>query len=137
MDAKKEATKLPETSIITYFADMEDPRSGQNITHPLINIVTIAIFGVISGVDGWVDIERDGKAKQAWLSRFLDLTNGIPSHDTFGAFFAGWMRKPFKRVLSNGQRLYASRNRANESPWMARSYGVVKSGAKVARGSGW
>ena len=77
----------PESSIMRYFADMEDPRTGDNITHPLINVVMIAILGVICGADGWVDIERYGNAKREWLSSFLDLKEGIPSHDTFGRVF--------------------------------------------------
>jgi hypothetical protein len=40
---------FPETSIMSYFADIEDPRSGQKTTHPLIDIVIIAILGVICG----------------------------------------------------------------------------------------
>lgn len=78
---------FPETSIMSYFSDMDDPRIGQNITHPLINIVMIAILGVICGADGWVDIERYGNAKKEWLSSFLDLEKGIPSHDSFGRVF--------------------------------------------------
>lgn len=87
MVAKKGAAMFPETNIMSYFADMDDPRTGQNITHPLINIVTIAILGVICGADGWVDIERYGNAKKDWLSRFLNLEKGIPSHDSFGRVF--------------------------------------------------
>jgi predicted transposase YbfD/YdcC len=78
---------FPDLSIMSYFADMEEPRSGQNITHPLLNIVTIAMLGVICGADGWVDIERYGNAKKEWLGSFLDLEKGIPSHDTFGRVF--------------------------------------------------
>lgn len=78
------AAILPETSIFAYFADLENPRQAKNRKHPLINIIAIAILGVICGADHWVDIERYGKAKQAWLGQFLDLRNGIPSHDTFG-----------------------------------------------------
>ena len=44
MVAKKGAAMFPETNIMSYFADMEDPRTGRNISHPLINIVTIAIL---------------------------------------------------------------------------------------------
>ena len=76
-----------ETSIMSYFEDIEDPRTGENITHPLVNIVTIAILAVICGADGWTDVERYGKAKQEWLGEFLELEKGIPSHDTFGRFF--------------------------------------------------
>lgn len=87
MVAQKGDAMLPETSVLFYFADLDDPRSGQNITHPLLNVVVIAILGVICGADSWVDIERYGNAKKDWLSHFLDLANGIPSHDTFGRVF--------------------------------------------------
>lgn len=78
---------LLETSILAYFDELDDPRIEKNQKHPLINIISIAILGVICGADTWVDIERYGKAKAEWLSTFLDLKNGIPSHDTFGRVF--------------------------------------------------
>jgi len=81
----------PEESIMAYFAKVEEPRSGQNISHPLINILTIAVLGVICGADGWVDVERYGEAKKEWLGTFLDLKKGIPSHDTFGRVFS-WIK---------------------------------------------
>lgn len=76
-----------EKSILQDFADLEDFRIERNRIHPLINIVTIAILGVICGADTWVDIERYGEAKAEWLGGFLDLKHGIPSHDTFGRVF--------------------------------------------------
>lgn len=78
---------LPETSIVAHFARLDDPRDERNRKHPLINIISIAILGVISGADTWVDIERYGQSKRNWLATFLDLANGIPSHDTFGRVF--------------------------------------------------
>ena len=42
----------------------------------------IAVCATIGGADGWEEIEEFGKAKQEWLATFLDLENGIPSHDT-------------------------------------------------------
>ena len=78
---------LSETNIFSYFADLEDPRTGNNVSHPLENVITIAILAVICGADGWVDVERYGKAKKDWLDTFLDLKKGIPSHDTFGRVF--------------------------------------------------
>jgi predicted transposase YbfD/YdcC len=87
MAVKKGAAMLPETSILAYFAELDDPRIEKNQKHPLINVISIAILGVICGADTWVDIERYGKAKREWLGTFLDLKNGIPSHDTFGRVF--------------------------------------------------
>jgi hypothetical protein len=51
-------------------------------------IITIALCAVICGADTWVGVEEFGHAKRAWLESFLDLPNGIPSHDTFGRVFA-------------------------------------------------
>jgi predicted transposase YbfD/YdcC len=56
--------------------------------HPLVEIVTIALCGVICGADDWVAIEAFGQEKEAWLRTFLALPGGIPSHDTFGRVFA-------------------------------------------------
>ena len=46
--------------------------------HLLINIITIAIYAVICGADGWVWMETYGPTKQKWLQQFLELPNGIP-----------------------------------------------------------
>lgn len=78
---------LPETSLFVYFAELEDPRIEKNRDHPLINVLVIAILGVICGADNFTEIERFGLAKAEWLQRFLDLEHGIPSHDTFGRVF--------------------------------------------------
>jgi predicted transposase YbfD/YdcC len=80
-------SQAQNTSITQYFRELNDPRTGNNIQHPLINIITLAICGVIGGADGWVDIETFGQAKRDFLETFLDLSNGIPSHDTLGRVF--------------------------------------------------
>jgi DDE family transposase len=67
-----------------HFATLEDPRVERTKYHQRLSIITIALCGVICGADTWVDIEEFGKAKRAWLETFLELPNGIPSHDTFG-----------------------------------------------------
>jgi predicted transposase YbfD/YdcC len=86
-----------ETHIFSYFADLEDPRTGNNVTHPLKNVITIAILAVICGADGWTDVERYGKAKKDWLATFLNLENGIPSHDTFGRVFRWLDEEAFQK----------------------------------------
>jgi DDE_Tnp_1-associated len=78
---------LPETSLFAYFSDLEDPRIEKNRDHPLIKVLVIAVLGVVCGADTFTEIERFGLAKEAWLTSFLDLENGIPSHDTFGRVF--------------------------------------------------
>ena len=79
----------PRTGNITKcFTKVTDPRIERSKRHKLIDIILLAICGVICGADSWVDIEMYGKAKKEWLKTFLELPNGIPSHDTFGRVFA-------------------------------------------------
>lgn len=75
-------------SIAKHFSRVKDPRIDRTKRHRLLDIIIIAICGVICGADGWVDIELFGKTKIEWLKTFLKLPNGIPSHDTFGRVFA-------------------------------------------------
>jgi hypothetical protein len=78
---------LATAKIPCAFTQMTDPRRN-NARHKLIDILTIALFAVICGADGWAAVEQYGQAKFKWLSTFLELPYGIPSHDTFGDVFA-------------------------------------------------
>lgn len=80
--------KKPDAKIKAHFGGIEDPRNGNATRHKLIDIIVIAILAVICGADGWTEVEMFGKSKQKWLSTFLALPNGIPSHDTFGRVFS-------------------------------------------------
>ncbi len=74
-------------SITAHFASIEDPRIERSKRHKLIDILVIAICAVICGAEDWVAIERFGQAKLEWFQTFLELPDGIPSHDTFGRVF--------------------------------------------------
>jgi predicted transposase YbfD/YdcC len=80
--------KKPLEAIEEHFSRVTDPRKDRTKDHKLIDIIAIAICAVICGAEGWVDIELYGKSKQDWLRTFLELPNGIPSHDTFGRVFS-------------------------------------------------
>jgi predicted transposase YbfD/YdcC len=73
---------------VGHFSVLEDPRDASKSRHKLIDIVVIAVAAVICGADDWVSVAAFGRAKEAWLRQFLELPNGIPSHDTFGRVFA-------------------------------------------------
>ncbi|MGD1699694.1 ISAs1 family transposase [Dapis sp. BLCC M229] len=75
-------------SIYEYFSKLEDPRVDRTKRHKLIDIIIITICAVICSADTWVDIEAYGESKYEWLKSFLELPNGIPSHDTFARVFA-------------------------------------------------
>jgi hypothetical protein len=62
-------------------------------------MIVTAVMAVICGADGWVQAAQFGKAKRAWLATFLDLPEGIPSHDTFGGLFARLSPEAFERCF--------------------------------------
>jgi predicted transposase YbfD/YdcC len=76
-------------SLTTVFADLPDPRrETANKLHPLTDILVLATCAVIAGADTWEDIAEYGRTKEAFFRRFLELPNGVPSHDTFERVFA-------------------------------------------------
>ena len=84
-------------SIAKHFSKVKDPRIERSKRHKLLDIILLVICGVICGADSWVDIEMFGKAKKEWLETFLELPNGIPSHDTFGRVFAAINPEEFEK----------------------------------------
>jgi predicted transposase YbfD/YdcC len=78
----------PLKQFATHFENLTDPRVPRTRRHVLQDILVLALCAMIANADTWVDIERFGKAKLDFLRRFLELPNGIPSHDTFGRVFA-------------------------------------------------
>src|SRR6516225_6807674 len=75
-------------SIRQCFAEVPDPRREHLRLHNLWEIIAITILGVVAGADSWVEVAKYGTSKRKFLRTFLDLANGIPSHDTFGRVFA-------------------------------------------------
>ena len=75
-------------SLERYFGGMPDPRVVGRCEHKLLDIILIAICGVLCGAEGWEDIEEFGESKAEWLSQFLEMPCGIPSHDTFRRVFS-------------------------------------------------
>lgn len=92
-------------SIISYFEDLSDPRILKKTDHKLIDIVVIAICAVVCGADKWTQVEAFGNARRERLKGFLELANGIPSHDTFiplGGYLLLYRQIGFKLVFNPG-----------------------------------
>ena len=92
-------SKRTVASIPTHFAPLHDPRVRGRTAYPLVNIVFIAICAVICGVDTFTGMEVFAESKRAWLSRFLDLSAGTPSHDTFNDVLAHLDPEEFESCL--------------------------------------
>jgi hypothetical protein len=71
--------------MFAYFAVVHDPRRQPPTTlHSREAMITMTILATICGAHNWVAIAQWGHAHQPWLAEFLDLQQGIPSHETFG-----------------------------------------------------
>lgn len=81
-----------------HLSELTDPRRGK-VTHPLLSIVTIAVCAVICGADDFVAIAQFGRLKRKWLAKFVDLSNGIPSHDRFNQVLAAIRPAEFEKCL--------------------------------------
>jgi predicted transposase YbfD/YdcC len=75
-------------SIKKYFRRLKDPRVVGRSRHLLVDIIVLAICGVIADCDDWPEIVLFAQKRLAWFQRFLKLPNGVPSHDTFERVFA-------------------------------------------------
>jgi predicted transposase YbfD/YdcC len=74
-------------SLVQHLGAVEDPRCRGKIEHRLIDILVIAVCAMIACAESWDDIALYGRSKLDWLRTFLELPNGIPSHDTFRRVF--------------------------------------------------
>jgi len=95
-------------SLEVYFGDMPDPRVTGRCDHKLIDIIIVAICAVLSGAETWGEVELFGEEREGWLKQFLELSNGVPSHDTFRRVFSlldarmfqerfiGWVEQTFQ-----------------------------------------
>jgi hypothetical protein len=72
--------------LVGHFGAVADPRR-RKVEHPLTDILVIAVCAVIACAESWNDIALYGRSKLTWLRTFLELPNGIPSHDTFRRVF--------------------------------------------------
>ena len=116
-----------------HFASLTDPRR-RKVTYPLINIVTIALCAVIAGADDFVAIAAWARQKRAWLAQFLDLSDGIPSHDRFNAVFKALKPGRVRAVpavldhrAARGHRRAGRRHRRQDAPPAASTRPTAKS----------
>ena len=119
------------TDFLTHFSKLEDPRiTNHNSRHKFIDILVMAFVANLCGCDDWVEVVYFCKAKIAFFAKFLELPNGIPSHDTFSRVFSlidthhfeelfvEWMNEVFEKtrgeiIAIDGKTINASRTAGN------------------------
>ena len=93
------ATNLVNIETIgSYFESLSDPRHTRNRKHLLVDIVVIAVCGILCGSDGLTAIHRWADNRRDWLENFLSLPNGIPSRDCIRRLLMGMKPEAFQGV---------------------------------------
>jgi len=87
-----------------HFQDLQDPRVARTRKHPLINIIFMAVCGILCGANSFAGIHEFAIDRRNWLARYLDLTNGIPSEDTFARVLARLDPGAFEECLLSWMR---------------------------------
>jgi predicted transposase YbfD/YdcC len=96
---EQEMARTGSASFKEHFQDLQDPRVERTRKHPLINIVFMAVCGVLSGANSIAGIHEFAIDRRSWFGRYLDLTNDIPSEDTFGRVLARLDPGAFEKCL--------------------------------------
>ena len=90
---------MASSTLMDFLSEVDDPRMDRTKKHKLLDILVITILGFMAGNDNWPEIIEWAKHNVDWLKTFLELENGIPSHDTFGRVFALVETKQFEAAF--------------------------------------
>jgi predicted transposase YbfD/YdcC len=138
--AQVEEQALTE-SIVEHFAAVEDPRREHGRLHSLTDILVISLCAVISGADSFAEIELFATTKEKWLKTFIDLENGIPSHDTLARVFSildpEALGTAFRRWVTELATLSAGEVVAIDGKSLRRSFRTAGSNSFVHMVSAW
>jgi predicted transposase YbfD/YdcC len=88
-------------AINSYFESLSDPRHLRNRKHQLIDIVVIAVCGLVCGCDGPTAIHRWATNRSSWLNEFLALPNGIPSRDCIRRLLMALKPEAFQKCFQD------------------------------------
>jgi predicted transposase YbfD/YdcC len=76
-----------DAPLLKAFANLPDPRKSRNQIYPLIDIIGVAVIGILCSANDWITVVRWANAYQDWFHSVGLCLNGVPSHDTIGRFF--------------------------------------------------
>lgn len=75
-------------ALLYYVSTVTDIRQEKKVRHKMMGIIMLVFFAMLADADDWVEMEVYGKEHEDFLRNYLELPNGIPSHDTIQRVFA-------------------------------------------------
>lgn len=82
-------SNLPKPKpLIECFEGLPDPRLDRTRRHKLVDILVMGLCSQLTGGESFTDMEDFARVRVDWFKTFLELPNGIPSHDTFNRVFS-------------------------------------------------
>lgn len=82
----RELSEMQE--ILEYLEVAEDKRQAWKVQHKLKDIIAIVFFATLANANDWMEIYYFAMSNEAFLRKYLELPNGIPSHDTLQRVYA-------------------------------------------------
>lgn len=67
--------------LLDWMEYIEDVRQVRKVRHKLKDILVIVLFATLADADDWVEIAMFAEAHQDYLRQYIELKNGVPSHD--------------------------------------------------------
>ncbi len=111
-----DSNPTPDASLLCHFQAIPDFRREHGRRHLLIDILVIAACATVADCDGFAEMEAYGTDNEAWLRTFLELPNGVPSHDTFRRVFLHLDPLPFQRACVRWLRAAADELQRSRQP---------------------
>jgi predicted transposase YbfD/YdcC len=86
-------------ALCSQFSDLPDARQAGRIQHPLGEVLMSGLCAVLCGYDSFLGMAEFTSLQLDWLRRFMPMTNGVPSHDTYRTLFSTVNPDAFASIL--------------------------------------
>jgi predicted transposase YbfD/YdcC len=105
---------LVKEDLSVLFDEIEDPRIDRSKLYPLCEILFLALFGALLGIESWRGLELLGNERLGFLQRFFPYIHGIPSNQTIARVFSILKPKSFEQFFISWMALVNGSNEGKQ-----------------------
>lgn len=95
------------------FDIIEDPRADRRKKYPLLNILVFCFVAILSDQQSWYQIYNFCVYNLEWFAQYIDVSSGVPSHDTFRRVLSLLDTKVLENVIIQWTEENRNRNGCN------------------------